>query len=57
MGASVDRVNAVRILARKLRAAPEHSFALGENCHRTNQQKVKSTRAFGRRKRLEAAGS
>ena len=31
MGASVDRVNAVRILARKPRAVLEPSFALGEN--------------------------
>ena len=35
-----------RILARKPRAAPEPSFALGETPHRTNQQKVKSTRAI-----------
>jgi hypothetical protein len=46
MGASVDRVNELRIPARKLGATLEPLFALGKSPHRSNRQKVKSTRAF-----------
>jgi hypothetical protein len=36
----------LRILARELRAALEPLFALGKPPHRSNRQKVKSTRPF-----------